>query len=222
MSFSDLMKKWHKRYVEDEEEKTHFSHSLSYHNYFQGYSERKVLNPGGNGYRIQREYTAHYLAFTEDKHSWIRYKILYAALYFISAALSVLALFTRAQANRPGWVAVFGVFQALMLLMMLIPMVNYLCFPMYMRLGQYNISAKRVGQFAIPAAAFSILYFLTGLAFYIIKQATPVGNDIRWMVIQFFSAAAILVLSVLESKMKYKRIENTVNKETGYNENEIW
>lgn len=222
MSFSDLMKKWHRRYVEDEDDKTQFSHSASYHNYFQGYSEKKIMRAGGKGYQIVREYTAHYLAFTEDKGRWIRFKILYAALYLGSAALTLLSLFSGAGINDVDWAALFGVLQMVMLLFMLIPMGNYVTAPMYMRMGQYNISARRLGQFAIPTAAFAAVYLVGGLVWYVVRGIALSGSDIRFLLFQFFGTGAICTLCILENRMKYKRIENKSVRQSGFDENQIW
>ena len=222
MGFSDLMKKWHKKYVEDEDEKTQFHHSTSYHNYFQGYSERKVLGDRGVGYSIQREYTAHYLAFTLDRGKWIRFKVLYAALYLASAALTLLALFSGARALRAGWVAVFGVLQLLALLLLLIPMGNYLAAPMKMRLGQYNLSAKRIGQYSIPAAILAGLFLLTAAVWYAVMTTAPEGADILALCFQAVSTAAIAALCITENRMKYRRIANDAADRTHYDENEIW
>lgn len=216
------MKKWHKTYVEDEEEKTHVSHSPSYHNYFQGYSEKKVLGENGKGYRIVRKYTADYLTFTEDKGRWIRFKILYTCLYLASCALTLLALFSGAQANSAGWVAVFGVLQMVMWLLMLIPMGNYVAAPMYMRMGQFNISAKRLGNYAIPATVLAAMYLLLSLIWYTVKQTAPVGKDILCLLYQLCSTAAIGALCVTEYRTKYIRIPNKNVDQSGFDANEIW
>ena len=221
MAFSDLMKKWHKKYVEDEEEKTHFSHSLSYHTYFQGYSEKKVVRPGG-GYSIVREYTADYLAFTEKKQEWILRKVLYAIFYFGSAALTLLALFSHSRANSAGWVAVFGVLQMVMLLLMLIPLGNYLLAPIYLRMGQFNISARRLSHFAVPTSVFAGLYLITAVSWYMANQSIPAGKDVLCLVFQLAATAMILALTVWEGKTTYKRIANDAVKKTGFDGNEIW
>ena len=221
MKFSELMKKWHKRFVEDEDEKTKFSHSTSYHTFFQGYSERKVLAGNAAGYRIEREYTAHYLAFTDNRRKWIGYKILYAGLYLASATLTLLALFSRAYANYTAWVSVFGVLQIVALLLLLIPVLYYVTAPMKMKMGQFNISAKRLGFWSKPASAFAALYFGIGVVWYVAYRVTPGGRDIFCLVSQLFSAAAITALCIIESRTKYARIENEaagLSREA----NEIW
>ena len=222
MGFSELMKKWHRRYVEDEEEHTHFSHSISYHNYFQGYSEKKVLRGDGKGYRIVREYTAPYLYFTESKRTWICFKLLYAVLYLGFVALCLLALLSDAGANKAGWVAVFGVLQMIMALLMLIPAVNYMAAPMYMRMGQYNISAKRLGQYAKPASALAVLYLVTSLIWYAVHIALLKSDDLLVLGFQLLSVSAILALCILEHRMEYKRIANPASDAKGYDGNQIW
>ena len=221
MKFSDLMKKWYKRFVEDEDEKAKFSHSTSYHTFFQGYSERKVLAGNAAGYRIEREYTAHYLAFTDNRRKWIAYKILYAGLYLASAALTLLALFSRAYANYTAWVSVFGVLQIVALLLLLIPVLYYVTAPMKMKMGQFNISAKRVSSFSKPASILAAAYFLTGAAWYLAYRVAPGGRDALCLVSQFFSAAAITALCVIENRTKYARIENEAA-DPSREANEIW
>ena len=221
MKFPDLMKKWHKRFVEDEDEKVKVHHSTSYHTFFQGYSERKVLTGNAAGYRIEREYTAHYLAFTNDRRKWIGYKILYSALYLASAALALLAMFSRAYANYTAWVSVFGVLQIVALLLMLIPMLYYAAAPMKMRMGQFNISARRIGFLSKPAAVLAALYFLTGAVWYMVYRVTPGGRDVLYLVSQFFSAAAITALCVTENRTRYRRIENEAA-DPSREANEIW
>lgn len=221
MKFPELMKKWHRRFVEDEDEKTKFSHSTSYHTFFQGYSERKVLAENAAGYRIEREYTARYLAFTDDRRKWIGYKILYSVLYLGSAALTLLAQFSRAYANYTAWVSVFGVLQMVMLLLLLIPVLYYVTAPMKMKLGRFNISAKRIDFLSKPAAALAILYFLVGAVWYPAYRVTPGGRDVLCLVSQFFSAAAVTALCAIEHRTKYRRIGNPAA-DTHREANEIW
>lgn len=221
MKFSDLMKKWHKRFVEDEDEKTRFTHSTSYHTFFQGYSERKVLARNAAGYRIERKYTAHYLAFTNHRRKWIGYKILYSVLYLASAALALLAMFSRSYANYTAWVSVFGVLQIVTLLLMLIPMLYYVAAPMKMRMGQFNISAKRVGFLSKPATVLAALYLLTSAVWYMAYRVAPGGRDVLCLVSQFFSAAAITTLCVIENRTRYRRIENEAA-DPSREANEIW
>ena len=221
MKFSELMKKWHKRFVEDEDEKTRFSHSTSYHTFFQGYSEQKVLAENAAGYRIEREYTAHYLAFTDDRRKWIGHKVLYSILYLGSAALTLLAQFSRAYANYTAWVSVFGALQAVALLLLLIPVLYYVTAPMKMKMGRFNISAKRMSFLSKPAAALAALYFLTGAVWYLIYRVTPGERDVLCLVSQFFSAAAITALCIIENRTKYRRIENEAA-DPSREANEIW
>lgn len=209
MSFSEWSAKIRKRYFrEGEERASHTHHSTSYHTYFQGYSENKVLTGKGVGFKIERTYTAHYLSLTSNKKKWIGYKALYAFLYLIFIAADLLALFSRSQANDATWTSLFGVLALLMALMLLIPLGNYLAAPMCMKLGQYNISAKRLGQYSIPATILAELYLLLSVLWYPIMGVSPNGNDILCLVYQLLSTGAILTLCLVERRTKYHRIPN--------------
>lgn len=210
MSFSEWAKKIRRKYFDEDEEerrsRTH--HSTSYHTFFQGYSENKVLTNNAVGFKIQRVYTAHYLSLTSNKKKWIAYKVLYAGLYLIFVAGDLLALFSRSQANDATWTSIFGVLTLLMALMLLIPVGNYMTAPMCMKLGQYNISAKRLGRYSIPAAILAGLYLLLSLLWYLIMGVVPNGNDILCLVYQLISTGAILILFLVEHRTKYHRIAN--------------
>lgn len=210
MSFSEWAKKIRRKYFDEDEEerrsRTH--HSTSYHTFFQGYSENKVLTGNAVGYKIERVYTAHYLALTASKKKWIAYKLLYTGLYLVFAAAILLALLSRAQANAAAWTSVFGVLQLLMALMLLIPLGNYIAAPMYMKLGQYNLSAKRLKKFSIPASVLAGLYLLLSVIWYLVMGVIPNGTDILCLVYQLLGTAAILTLCLVEHRTEYRKIPN--------------
>lgn len=199
-----------KYFDEDEEERrsrTH--HSLSYHRYFQGYSENKVLTDSSAvGYKIQREYTAHFLALTTNKKKWIKYKLLYTVLFLAFAAFDLLALFSGSRANDAAWTSVFGVLQILMALMLLIPLGNYITAPMYMKLGEYNISARRLKNYSRIAAVLAGLYLLLSVIWYLAMWTFPNGNDLLCLLYQVLSAGAILTLFMVENRVEYHKIPN--------------
>jgi hypothetical protein len=173
------------------------------------------------GYKIEREYTAHYLAFTHDRRKWIGFKLLYSALYLASALLALLALSSRARANDAAWVSVFGALQLVALLMLLIPLLYYVTAPMDMKMGQFNISAKRVSSFSKPASVLAALYFLVSVAWYAAYRRAPGGRDVFCLLSQLLSAAAITALCVIENRTKYRRVENGAA-DPSREANEIW
>lgn len=221
MKLSERMKKWHKRFVEDEDGKAPFTHSTSYHTFFQGYSERKVLARNVAGYKIEREYTAPYLAFTNDRLKWIGYKVLYSVLYLVSAALTLLALVSRAWANYAAWVSVFAALEIVAMLLLLVPMLYYVTAPMKMRMGQFNISAKRVGFLSKPTAVLAALYLLLSVIWYAVYHVVPGGRELLSLAAQLLSTASITALCVIENRTKYRRIENKAAN-THREANEIW
>ena len=222
MKFSERMKKWRRKYVEEEDEKRVFPHSTGYHTFFQGYSEKKILAGNAAGYKIERTYTAPYLAFTDDRRKWIGYKILYSVLCLASFALVVLAMFSRAIANYVSWVSVFAVLQIVaMLLLLLVPMLYYVTVPMKMRMGQFNISANRVGFFSKPAAVLAGLYLLLSVVFYVVYRVTPGAREIMCLIFQTLGAGAITALCVIENRTKYRRIANEAA-DPSREANEIW
>ena len=221
MKFSERMKKWRRKYVEEEDEKRIFPHSTGYHTFFQGYSEEKVLADNAKGYKIERVYTAPYLAFTDDRRKWIGYKILYSALYLASFVLVVLAMFSRAIANYVSWVSLFAALQIVAMLLLLIPLLYYLTAPMKMRMGQFNISAKRVGFFSKPAAVLAGLYLLLSVVWYVVYRVTPGEREVACLILQILDTAAITALCVIENRTKYKRIKNEAA-DPSREANQIW
>lgn len=210
VGFSEWAKKIRKKYFDEDEEerRSRVHHSLSYHRFFQGYSENKVLTDNAVGYKIQRVYTAHYLAMTASKKKWITYKFLYAGLFLVFAAGNLLALFSKSQANAASWTSIFGVLQLLMALMLLIPLGNYVAAPMFMKLGEYNISGKRLKKFSFPTLVLAGLYLLLSVIWYLVMQTVPNGKDLLCLLYQVVSTGAILTLYLLESHMEYRKIPN--------------
>lgn len=210
VGFSEWSAKIRKKYFDEDEEerRSHTHHSTSYHTYFQGYSENKVLTNNAVGYKIERVYTAHYLAMTASKKKWIVYKFLYAGLFLVFAAGNLLALLSKSQANAASWTSVFGVLQLLMALMLLIPLGNYIAAPMFMKLGEYNISGKRLKNYSRIAAVLAGLYLLLSVIWYLVMQTVPDGKDLLCLLYQVVSTGAILALYLLESRVEYRKIPN--------------
>lgn len=220
--FYETLKKYEKSFWRSEDEKRFVPHSTSYHNYFQGWSERKVIGTTSGTYKIEREYTAHYIAFTEEKSKWKQYKLIYIFLFCSSAIALLLALFSGARSNDWSWSSVFGVLNMLMIVMQVIPTGNFMVAPLYMKLGEYNISVKRIGQYAKPTAVFAVLYSATGILWCLVNGTVPMIEDVMCILFQIFNVISSLVLCVWINNMKYRRVDNESSEKMDFEANEIW
>jgi hypothetical protein len=215
----EMLKKMTKEYFDDDPFKSRVSHSISYHTFFQGYSEQKRIGQKG-GYHVDRLYTAEYLAFTSDKKKWLLNKLIYSLLYIVAFTLTIMSLSIKSACNEATYVTIPSVCQILTMVVMFIWVVNYAIAPMKMTLGIYATGPKRVKIFAGVAGCCGAVSLLA-MVFYFLRHTGRIDSlCTKTLIFEALSVISMAVLYILEKTKKYESIEN--KNKVPYTANEIW
>jgi hypothetical protein len=215
----DMLKRKTEEYFDDDPFKSHVSHSISYHTFFQGYSEQKRIGEKG-GYHIDRLYTAEYLAYTNDKKKWLINKAVYTFLYIMAVALTIMSLSIRSACNEATYVTIPSICQILTMVVMFIWVVNYAIAPMKMTLGIYATGPKRVKTFALVAGCCGSVS-LFAMIFYFLRHTARVDSlCFKTLIFEAVSVLCMFSLYFLEKSKKYESIKN--KNTVPYTANEIW
>lgn len=187
-------------------------HSKAYHDYFRGYTEVRTENPKNRykPYKIQRVYTAPWIAADMERPLYFSYCCCYVLLTVICAVLFVSALIDRSvPGNYSPIVAVPGYLSVLAVFLLAVGTVAYLLRPKQMTLYEHSSSTKRLKTFALSAAIGCGLTALTSLGFLLFAGRGETARSLITVAKLIGAAAAAFGVWSLERKMPYKEIKNT-------------
>ena len=184
------------------------SHSLAYHAFFQGYSERKVLRGNGKGYRIERIYTADYRKYAETDRMWRSKKLFYLAAYLLSVYAWI---FGTSQASVLNTTRMIGVME----LAALLPTV-YLGYSMIFQLfakrkmtvGEYAAASTHLKWGALAALCFTAMISFTMFFFKCFSGFDWNGTDLAAIGGLFGAALLFLFLYRMEAMRDTEWVKN--------------
>lgn len=208
------------QYWEEDEMKARITHSTSYHTFFQGYTERRMTDSEGRGYRIDRVYTAHYLACTDSKKSWLLTKLAYGSLYLFAGVFGTVGIVRMSGYYFSWYVVIPLVLEIFAYLLLLVPVINFLSAPMKMTLGMHKTSSAGLIKFGGIAAVMSAVTCAAMAVFFLLHVGEVDGRALSGMILQIAFVSFLFVLRNTEKGKKYERIEN--ENSAPNNSNEIW
>lgn len=185
-----------------------FAHSGCYHSHFAGYAESRLPRENGRGSRIVRVYVAPYYSQDVSEAQWIRYKVVYAALYLAGVlAYLVGAVEPQAVSNSTAYVALPGLLSAFCLFVELVLVAKTVCQKRKMTVGAYRSGPARLAGWS---AATSVLLAATAAAVLVCIAVNGLYTvaELRCLMMNLAAAGAFWLLHRLESDMSYKRIPN--------------
>jgi hypothetical protein len=153
---------------------TGFRHSSHYHDYFEGYTEKKVEKPNG-GYRIERLYTAPWIERMMPNREQKNQKIIFWCLYLLSVLLYLWCMVQRVGSNNCRYVALPGLVCVIPLLLLFFKLVSYTLGKRKMTIYEYKSTVgnfKRLCIFAtctLTATAIMVVVYM----FLHIGEQTP-------------------------------------------------
>jgi NADH:ubiquinone oxidoreductase subunit 6 (subunit J) len=205
---------------ENDELRDPFTHSTSYHKFFQGYAERRVPKANGKGTRIERIYVENYYRYAETDTVWRWKKLVYSLCYFMAVA-GIIAADTRAiDMNRIPAVGIIQILSYIPLIYLLYKLIIQVSAPRQMTIGERESASMGLQKTAL----FSGIYLLViTIASLLIKRLT-LGNteSLDWAVsgVKLAGTLLILLLCILEKKRNILSVQNKVSMPT--EANEIW
>jgi len=179
-------------------------HSTSYHKYFDGYTEMKVLKSNGKGDKIVRVYTGPYFSQDVTDRQWKRNKLILIMVYMI-VVTAFLFFAALDKANNKVWFTELP--QAIVLcsfLWMLYAVFHYVAAPRKMTINQYRSSSGRLLHSGRAAMTASWAAAVTQLVYACVPGNADKLCSILCAVIFALGGAAICYLIVHEGRMIYR------------------
>jgi hypothetical protein len=205
---------------ENDELRDPFTHSTSYHKFFQGYAERRVPKAHGKGTKIERIYVENYYRYAETDIVWRWKKLIYSLCYLIAVA-GIIAADTRSiDMNRIPAVGFIQILSYIPLTYLLYKLIIQVSAPRQMTIGERESASIGLQK----AALFGGIYLLViTIASLLIKRLTFGSTETPdWAVsgVKLVGALLILLLCVLEKRRNILSVQNKVSMPT--EANEIW
>lgn len=196
-------------YFGDDEGKIH--HSKYYHDYFRGYTEVRIANPENRfkPYKIQRIYTAPWIAADLKPPVYFSYCACYVLLTVLCAVLFVSALTDRAVAGNYSWiVAIPGYLSVVAVLLLVVCTAAYLLRPKKMTLYEHSTSTKRLKLFSLVSGILCGLTALTSLGYLLFADPGNMTRSLLSVAKLVGATAAAFWVWHFERNMSYTELEN--------------
>ena len=204
MNDKEIKKERYLRRMEEEfggELNTTFTHSTSYHRFFEGYSEIMVPIKGRRRNKIIRKYIGNfYYRLCSDKR-WLVIKIQYRALYLTAVLLYFFAASREIPGNSVWYVAFPGSVSSVWMLMLLTDLFSCLSKKREMTVYDYKSSFKRLTWLCPVTSGCLLLTAAAMFVFLILNERSWV----EWGTGGMFVAAACFVFLIgqMERRAKY-------------------
>lgn len=203
----------------NDETRTPFSHSNSYHRHFQGYAERRVPRENGKGTRIERVYVANWFRYAETDAVWKGKKVLHSVLFLLTAAAAVFADTRPTTINRLPMIGIVQILSYLPMLYLLYRLILQASAPRNMTIGERDTAKGFRTAALILAIVLAAVAVILPIGQTIISGA-PAQSDRVATGFKIFSAALAFLIYYTE---KVRRIEEAPNEnEAPGDANEIW
>ncbi len=187
---------------EARQSKAGFAHSKAYHRFFEGYTEIKIPNPNGKGYKIQRIYTGDYHSQDLSKVQGLLLRALYVVLFLCSAALFVFSAALPLSSNSTWYVVITQVVSIPFLFWILIAFISYLPAGQNLTIAEFRSSSLALQKATLGAAISLGAAALATLVFLLLNPANEPVSEL-------FCAARYLAAGLLAFSMN--RMEKKVN-----------
>lgn len=177
-------------------------HRKSYEEYFEGYTEKTVVNEAGRKIRC-REYTGT-LFYTNMTDSQRRQtKALYAALLIAAAILDTAALTLPIWSSHNVWAFTFGCAPIVVYVWMMFPLFTYLTAGPELKIYEYNKGALPLTRIALPTLICSAAAIVAGPVLILIYGERFQALEALRMAMYALSAAFTCGIGAIEKKIKY-------------------
>lgn len=185
--------------------KTHVTHSLLYHRYFEGYSETKVLAPNGRS-KIVREYVGEYYTRKGSDRMWILSKIAYIVIFLAAAFFYVYALTREAAVNHVWYAALPGLLSAIPAVLLFVTLIS--CTISSRKLTSYGFSLfGRLILLCLITGGLIFLYAVSCIIFMILNPSLASGTRLP-LVMALIAAVIFASIAFIEYRTGYDKITN--------------
>lgn len=189
---------------------TGFRHSSAYHAFFEGYTEREVLDEKGRK-RIQRVYIAPWIV--EDLTPARRHRVRLAAwaLYLTAVAIYLWCMTRRVGSNGSYYVAAPGLLTVIPLLLLFFALITFTVRKEKLTKYDYKSNTKKLKILSLSGTILMALTAAMVLLYFLLHMAERNWGELLGSVMLAVSTLCLLGLWRTVSKIPYKEVENTAS-----------
>lgn len=179
--------------------------SNSYLNYFEGYTEKQILDEKGKRKRIERIYTADYYRHAMTDGAWVKLKLLYVLLIAVCIALFFFCISRPLEANKIWFAAIIHGLTLICIGRIVWVLISYLSAGRRIKIGEYKASsAPLMGgcKFCWILMVAEATYFAVSVVLY--KQAIY----ILYAFLFLLAGVAVALIGRLEKSVEYETVRN--------------
>ncbi len=193
------------RQLSEEEGKMEVWHSISYHNFFDGYEE-KYASDGSD--KIVRTYVAEHYRQDLPHTDSIVLRILYAVGLISAAVMFVCGAGIRSVSNQTWYVNIFQVLTLPCMAYMIYTLFYYVTMPEKMERRQYKTGVRGLRTGTLLAGIFAGITAISTLACIIFNGAGWSEGEGLCVILSFAASLIILTVHLCETRVPYEIIEN--------------
>ena len=197
--------------LEDEEEKNYkgaVTRAPLYHRYFEGYSESRVMKPGGKS-KIVRQYVGSYYTRDCSDSMWVVWKLIYIFMFIAATFLYVLGMIRQVGANTVVYTALPGLVSAIPVVILFATLCS--CSVTSRKLTKYGYSLYfKLIRWCLITAGIIAVYGICTIVFMFLNPALA-GETVLSTVFAFCSALIYGAIAFIEHWTGYNE---TSDKET--------
>ena len=183
-------------------------HSGSYHRFFEGYSEQKVLGENGKRTRILRVYVGDYYKRSCTDPAWIFVKIAYILLFAAAVAAYIFALALPVGSNRAWYAALPGLCSVVPLMLLFAKLMACTVTKRNMVIYDYKHVFGRVFRRSVIAAGFLAATLLAKIVYILLVFPVDLGAEAVSCFGCLLGAGLILTIGLLERNASYETVKN--------------
>lgn len=190
--------------------------SRFYHQYFEGYSERRGLTGESGKVAIERIYTGKYFTVAGGKKAFRLRKLGYSALCILSLAALLAGIRIHVPSNYSKLSAVPGLCSLVGWLFLLASLVRYDTRPYKMKHWDYNCGPKKILLYGCITAALMAANCIVSVIFLVTGGPDTLGAEA--LALAFKLAATMLLGAVLliEKRTAYRVLEDDYDDKHGW------
>lgn len=191
-------------------------HSSSFHSYFEGYIEKKQIDPATGKSKIVRIYAAPYYVRSSTNADWIKVKLRATLLFLLSASLLILSSSIFELEDPAKYYQIFVAGGLICEFFLLYVFLKFLSAPRKMTIGTYRAVCPTMYRLCLASAVFIFCAIPARLVNAVLLQSRVSVSLLLGFACLAVSGASMLGLFFLEKKVVYTIEDNEHADENGF------
>lgn len=178
-----------------------------YQQYFQGYTEARIMKKDGKHFKLTRIYTAPYHEHDMTDRDWIKRKVTYVFMTLLALVGYVASALNGPVGAQAGAIHIIGSVTFAIVIFAVFAVVFYITCPRRMTIYEHEQSTKGLKIWSFRAGVAAICSF--GAAIYsFVKGETFLSNMLFWCFGYAICSMLFFAIYYLENNTEYSEMEN--------------